>query len=213
MEQKKKIKNLLYREFLDKGIITTLTEEQVKEIINNIQSKNNTQAKTLFLILYYTGARPNEVLRIKAKDITKEGAYIKILIQGSKKGLPRTIYLKNSNPLINQIYTYSSKLPQDLIIFYNYASSYERTIIKKDGTIKKRKELSTKVYYYIKKWTTGIIDITPYFLRHNRFSKLSEQGITSDQIMMLKGSRTLESVRPYQHLSKDTAKKIAKRIT
>ena len=146
---------------------------------------------------------------VSKKDITKEGTYLLIKLQGSKKGLPRTIYLPYKNPLVQKIYQYAQGTYPDVILFHNYISKYVRTVQTKKG-IKQRQELSTKVYYYIQKWTQETI--TPYFLRHNRFSKLSENGISMEQIRMVKGSRTLESVTPYLHLSTEVSKKVAKKI-
>jgi site-specific recombinase XerD len=208
-----RIKNKRYRKFLDEGIIQTLKQEQVIQILQNIKSRNILQARALFLILYFTGARPNEVLRLQAKDITLEKPHLLIKLQGSKKGLPRTVYLPYSNALVQDIYKYSNSTFSEVLLFHNYISQYIRTVKTKKGIIQ-RKELSTKLYYYIQKWTRGVLEeeLTPYFLRHNRFSKLSENGITMEQLRMMKGSRTLDSVTPYLHLSTEISKKISKKI-
>lgn len=212
--KKFKITNKAYRKFLDEGVIQTLTDEQVQRILLQIKHKNLRQAKALFLLLYFTGARPNEILRMRSKDIILEKPYIKVKVVGSKKGLPRTIYLKYNNPLVKQIYYYSAGLVPDIMLFYNFISTYKRPVMRKSGNLEYRTELSTKVYYYIKRWTKGVLGehITPYYLRHNRFSNLSEKGISMEQLRMLKGSRTLDSVTPYLHMSSETAKKVAKKI-
>jgi site-specific recombinase XerD len=207
-----KITNKAYREFLDKGIIQTIDIEQLNKVLNNIEHKNKPLARIFVIILYYSGARPNEILLLKTDDIKKEGNYLTILLQGSKRGLPRKIYLQTKNPHIQEIEKYNQSLPPNYVLFNIFANSYERK--KKNNET--RIETTSKIFYYIKKWTSGIINgeegLSPYFFRHNRFSKLSEEGATLQEIRMIKGSRTYESVTPYLHMSSNISKKLAKKI-
>jgi site-specific recombinase XerD len=169
----------------------------------------------LILALYYTGARPNEVLRLRAKDIQKaDDNYITIRIEGSKRGLPRTIYLQYKNALAREIYKYASGLFPEQLLFFHYMNSYTRVRKTKTGENKEYKEIAGKVGYFIKKWFTGIIDdsIPPYYLRHNRFSKLTQAGVSDRELQQLKGSKTRESIVPYQHMSTESAKKTAGKI-
>jgi hypothetical protein len=68
--------------------------------------------------------------------------------------------------------------------------------------------------YYFRKWFARlpIGVISPYYLRHNRFSKLSEEGLTDTELRFLKGSRSNESIVPYQHLSLNKSRKLAARV-
>lgn len=206
------IKNQNYRNFLDKGIIQTLTLKDIQNAISNIKT-NKEEAKSLITILYYTGARPNEVLLIKAKDITKENQYIIIQLQGSKNGLPRKVYLQYKYKLIKELYQYSNKLFEDAYIFYHFKGNHKRTYINKKGEIKNYTETSYKLRYYFNKWFKDLPEsISPYFLRHNRFSILAEKDLSVHEIRILKGARTLQSVMPYIHMSSKTGKKIARKI-
>jgi len=223
-----KIKNTLYKQFLEEGLIDTLEEDHIKQaldIINNTnfrKGKSKEEAAALLLTLYYTGARPAEVLEIKAKNITKKGVYVIIQVPAKKRGLPRPIYLSYKNHYVKKIFDFAIKVYPDMLLFRNFRTKYTRRIkkIKKvEGfPIKEittfRVEYTDGLRYYFKKWFSFLIEggIPPYFLRHNRFSRLSEDGASAEEIRIIKGSRRLESVTPYIHLSSNTAKKLAKKI-
>lgn len=211
------IKNINYREFLDKGIINTLTEEQIKQALNNIKGKRGkyiTEAKTLLTLLYYTGARPNEILNLKGKNITQDQTYLKILVPGSKRGLPRTLYFQKKKPLIKAASEYCFSIYPEAYIFYHYRSNYIRTITTKKGITKEKPEITNALRFYFQKWFKNVIQggISPYYLRHNRMSKLAEKGASLNELRMLKGSRTYDSVMPYLHMSSRTGKTLAKKI-
>lgn len=212
----KKITNEQYRKFLDTGIIDPITETELRQALKNITGRHQREGRALLITLYYTGARPNEILDLKAKDITtdKKYNYLQIKIKGSKGGLPRTIYLRYKKPEVKELYNYAKGCFPEMLLFYHYRGHYERLRKTRKGEIKRTAETSDKLRYHLKKWFSGVIEgsITPYFLRHNRFSQLAKEGATMQQIRMMKGSKSTESVMPYLHLSAAEAKEIAKRI-
>ncbi len=211
-----KITNKNYRRFFDEGIITTLTEDNIRTALGNVHGKHSREGKALILILYYTGARPNEVLNLRGKDVVKDDNYIVIRMKGSKGGLPRPIYLPYKNELVREIHKYSIGVFPDMLLFYNFRSENQRYITWKlqSGEIRGKEyiESTHKLRYHFKKWFESVIDgsITPYFLRHNKFSTLAEKGVSMGDIMNLKGAKTLASVKPYTHMSTKAAKALAK---
>lgn len=209
-----KIKNKAYRKFLDSGEIDTISNSDIRKALHNIRGKNVEEGRALLLTLYYTGARPNEVLRLRSKDVNKKDAYVTINMPGSKGGLARIIYLQYAQPLVKEIYTYSHSLFADMYLFHSYTNAYIRLVKKKSGKIIERKEISSKVNYFIKKCFEGVIEgsIPPYFLRHNRFSKLALNDASDREIQLLKGCRGSGSISYYTHLSSKSAKQVAKRI-
>lgn len=208
-----KITNINYRRFLDSGEIEPITLEELIKALDCIKGKHIKEGRALLIALYYTGARPNEVLRLKPKDISKEGSYILIKLQGSKGGISRTVRLRYQLDLVKEFYKYAMGLFEDIFLFYDYRGQYTRKVLTQKG-YKLRVDITQKLYYYIKKWFKDIRpdSINPYFLRHNRFSKLSMAGATAEEIRILKGAKNINSVTPYLHLSPDTSKKIAKKI-
>lgn len=211
----KKITNPNYRKFLDEGVIEPISEAELKIALRNAgQGKHGREARALLIALYYTGARPNEVLDMKAKDVKKDKSYVLVNLPASKGGLPRTLYLQYSNKLVKELYKYATGVFPDMLMFYHFRSSYERVKKLEDGTISKTEETTDKLRYHVQKWFIGIREdsITPYFLRHSRMSKLAREGATMQQLRMLKGSKTTESVMPYLHLSSQEAKELARKI-
>jgi len=208
------IKNKQYRQFLDKGIITTLKEEQIEEVLKNLKSSYQKEGRAVVIALYYTGARPNEVLRLKPKDLSREKSYVKVELLPSKRGLPRTVYLPYRKPMVKELYAYAMACFPNQYMFYHFKDSYKRTRLSKKGLPVVTTEITNKLRYHVKKWFTCLFPdgIPPYFLRHNRFSKLTIAGVSDRDIMQLKGSKTIESIRPYQHMSAESAKKTAKKI-
>ena len=213
MTKSKRIKNKLYTEFLEKGSITPFTENDVDRIISNIEkkeTKNKEQAISLVALLYTTGARPCEVLKIRGKDITKERNHIVVQTEGAKNGLNRPIRIPYKLNMVKRLYKYVTSIHPDMYLFFNFQSKYKRLYKKKNGEIVEYKQNSNNLRYYFNKWTNG--EITPYFFRHNRFSKLVMKGISANEIMLMKGAKSMDSVRPYLHMSKEISKKIANKI-
>jgi len=208
----KKIKNINYRKFLDQGEINLIDEKLLREALANIKGKKSREGRALLIALYYTGARPNEVLKLKSKDIKKDGRYIILSMKGSKGGLPRNIYLMYSLDLVKELYNYAISFFPEMYLFYNFFSKYSRKKLKKNGEIVHIKEITAKLRYYFKKWFYCVIDIPPYYLRHNRFSSMALSGASDRDIQQMKGAKSIESVNPYIHLSARSSKKMARII-
>lgn len=212
--KKKKIKNQNYRLFLDEGIIEPITINEITEALGNVKGKYKAMGRSLLIAMYYTGARPNEVLRLHSKDIIKEKSYILVKLKGSKRGLPRTLYFRYNLRHIPELYKYAQALPPNMFLFWFFRNRYTRTSKLKSGKIAQRDETTDKLRYYFNLWFRNVVSggVTPYFLRHNRFSQLSEAGLTMQDLRMIKGSRSYESINYYIHLSTSSAKKAAKKI-
>lgn len=210
-----KITNTQYREFLNKGIISTIEPEHLNTILTNLQSRHKTEATALIITAYLTGARPNEILQLKSHHIQTKGQNISIQLTGSKGGLPRTLFIPKKNTYAKILLQYAQTLPPNIFLFYHFRSNRVRITKNKKGHIKEQPVLSDRLYYHFKKWTTSIFPdgIPPYYFRHNTFSKLiMSDNITESDIKFLKGSKSLESVTPYLHLSKARSLKIGKHI-
>lgn len=215
-----KITNKNYKQFMDEGIIEPLTHKHIDKALKNItkQKHDIKEGQALLCTLYLTGARPNEVLQLKAEDITKEASYIIIHIKGSKRGLPRPLYFQNTNKYARIIYNYAIGIMPEAYLYYHYKSQHTKTVRtkQKNGlyTIKEYTETTTRIRYYIKKWFENVLpdSIPPYFLRHNRISKLALNGATDRELQQFKGSKTITSIQPYIHMSSKSAKNLASKI-
>lgn len=211
--KKHNIKNKLYRKMLDENEIEVITEDQIRTVLDKIVYPDKEMARCLVIVAYYTGARPNEYIRLRAKDISMDGRYFIIKIKGSKRGVPRSIWFKK-NDLLKELYAYRAKLFPDMFIFHRFIGKYKRIRKVKSG-YKETIETHQKVTFWFKKWfkCLNLPDtITPYYLRHNRFSKMASKGATDRELKQVKGCKSEESISYYIHQSKDTGKKAATKI-
>jgi len=185
------------------------TPEDWEIIMRNIdisEGMYNEQAKALVAILYYTAARPNEVLRLKRAEFYRDRNDLVILLPASKRGNPRPIKIPLKKPLARYIWDYINKCSpsQNSLIFYHYLGDSDKPYKnQRTGNITIRKDTTYKLYYYWKKWVKGISipDVPPYYLRHERCSLMAERGASLVQIMEYKGCKTEASVAPYLHMS------------
>lgn len=71
-----KIKNKRYRQFLDSNEIDLIGSDEFDTILDYVDDeKNKLQARAFLIVLYVTGGRPNEVLRMRSKDVKKSSNY------------------------------------------------------------------------------------------------------------------------------------------
>ena len=206
-----KVSNIKYREFLDNGNISLLTTEDYLKALEKAGScRHPLQTKAFITVLYYTACRPCEALQLKGSSGRKAQGYLNIQIPGAKKGLPRNLPLKTTLPGIPELHAYMSSVFPDMLLFPDLRSNYIRTFTRKDGTPYQLTITSAKVYYLLKKCFGEMI--TPYFMRHSRLSQLSSDGAQMEQLMMWKGGKSVQCVRPYLHLSSDVSKQLARKI-
>lgn len=194
------IKNIEYKEFLDGKGINLLGPGDLEKALNNVKGKDVAMGRALIIYAYYSGARPSEMADVKAKDVTKEGNSVCLQTPGKKHGLDRKLPISITKKYILELYNFAVRLYPDIYLFYAFRSSYKSTINGKEYT-----DTSKKICYYLRKWFRGIRpeEITPYFIRHSRFSGMSENGAEPETIRHWKGAKTMDSVMPYLHLSKE----------
>lgn len=208
-------KNINYRRFLDEGEIKFFEEGHLKlalENVKGIRGKYIKEGRCLLIALYYTGARPVEVLSMLSTDLERDGSYIKVRLKGRKRGLTRPMWLQSSRPLVKELYAYSMSLMPNMYMFYHYRGKYHKTYMSRKKLVRHYVETTYKLRYYFKKWFEGVFPggINPYYFRHNAFSKMSERGATPQEIKQAKGAKSSASVDPYLHMSARSGKKLAR---
>ena len=213
-------KNIHYKEFKKTGLIKYITIDHLKKALENIEktTKKNEQeeAKALLITLYYTGCRPAEALLMKSKQIEKKGTHLKLLFVTLKGGRARTIWLSTKKfPLLRILYEWHLKKYHEEYLFFNFMGKYKHKrewFHKRENKLVNKEyiDLSAKLPYYFKKWFKGIVEINPYYLRHNKFSKLAnDPQVTDRDLMQLKGARSYDSIEFYIHQSAQRAKKLS----
>ena len=180
-------------EFFEKGVIKTVSYEEFKKMLARCRTK---QERAIFIILYFTGARPSELKEIKAKHVRKEGRFLVIHIPTTKHGKERDFYLP--------LYKY-----EELRWLYEYSKNMlaEQYLL---WSLRRVKRYENKVFNLIERISNG--RYSPYFFRHHRFSVMALKGANEEMIKYAKGARSLKSVEPYLHLMKEKISKIASYI-
>ena len=210
----RRVKNSRYRQFLDKNEINIMGFDEFGSLINCISGTREIEGRAFCIALFLTGARPNEVLRIRGKDIEKKGSYIVIALKASKGGLPRKMFISrnkaNTKEITRELYKYSRSMHSDAYIFNSFISRRKTLRKGKTGKITTYIRITDRLNYWFNKWFDG--EINPYFFRHNRFSSMAENGADLELIRQIKGAKGMSSVFPYLHLSTKKAKSAAKYI-
>jgi integrase len=209
--------NKNYREFLDSGQIKTLSKDDLTALLNNIdgiRGNHVEEARALIILLYYSGARPSEALNMYQGDIYKDGNYCVCSIPTLKRGVRRNIYLNFKKKHIQELYNFCWNQFPKIRLFRNYYSDYKRTrvrIVKGVEKVFEYHEHSDKLRWHFYRWAKETLSgINPYYLRHNRMTKLAENDVSVYNLKYFKGSKSIKSVEPYLHVSSAIAKKVAK---
>lgn len=220
------ITNEKYRAFLKGGMIELVPRDTFIEKLNGARFGKEgmlPQFRSYCILLWMTAARPNEVLRLQAKDITKKDSFLVIRLKGSKGGYEGEIRLPLKDKLVEEVWNFSKDKFDDFYLFWMLKSKsimkgVNRVSMKKgpDGTLirnvkhydKNYSHETNKIYGYLKK----TFDLPPYYFRHNRMSVAAEK-LTLTELMLLKRSKTESSVRPYLHLTEKSGKRISKELT
>lgn len=212
-----KIVNESYREFIDKGTIHIMPPEEFHRKLDTVKLGELTFKRhewlNYLLLLYWSGRRPAEILKLKGKDFSIKGNFICIMFETLKKGRTTMFYFNFKKvPDIKKVFDWAKLRHLELLLFQSLISSHKKTVKwkTKAGELRQKTyaQPSANITFYVKKF----FGVPPYFFRHNRFSDMSMQGATSWQIKHVKGSKDLRSVDAYIHLSEKGAKEAAKFI-
>lgn len=224
-----KVKNPYYKAFLDGDLITEIRREDFILVLDNIIHEHKDQARALLILMWCTGARPNEILRLKGSDFVNTYKTLDIKLPGSKGSMAGIIRLPLKDELIQEVWLYIKQLPGEMFVFWFFRSNAKRagvtkTYRRKNPTTGEMEtktkfydkiydEISRKLRYYFPKWFSILFPegIPPYYLRHNRLSIAGEE-LSIKELMLLKRSKTEGSVRPYMHITRKTQDRISKEL-
>ena len=212
------IKNKKYKEFLDNGFIEIINLHGLKRLlkgVDGIRGRHIPEARALVIGMYYTGMRPEEMFNMYQGMVypdPKGITYCIVDAPAAKNGLRRLIPLHLDKPFVKEFMDYCWNQYPKILLFRNFKGKYVRHYEKKDGTVVQYVETSYKFRWHFYRWSKQLFPdgIPPYYLRHNRFSKLMMTGkVDSLQIKQLKGAKSMDSVTPYLHLDMKMAKRTA----
>lgn len=223
-----KVKNKYYKDFLDGFLLNEISRADINMVLSNVKDNQyKEQARVLIIISWASGARPNEYLRLKPENFSLSKDYLEIRFPGSKGSSSRTIsmprYLKDStdeDPLTKEVHKYVRKLFPSQWLFWFFRSDAIRDgvtkrYIKKDGTAVEKRynkiypDLASKLRYYFPIWFDCIFPdgVPPYYLRHNRATKVLDKAGREATIQTF-GWKKEETLKKYSHKTKKMRKKV-----
>jgi site-specific recombinase XerD len=96
---------------LDRKVITILSDEEIRTIINTLNPKQPSDARnqTIFMILLDSGLRIGEILRLKMDDLHLDEGIIKVLGKGKKERFV-PIGINSQKVLQRYLFRYRPKL-------------------------------------------------------------------------------------------------------
>jgi integrase len=215
------VKNERYRAFLEKRIVPVIDRTVFLPLLERIDyPKSPKEARALVILLWETGARPNEILRLKRDDVQLKKPYLLINMPGSKRSNPRPILLSANTVFIKEVWKYISVRFPGMLLFPSFYSSSIRTGTSIKSRKWKEKEtgierigkryekdyptVSAKLDYWFQRW----FSFPAYIFRHNCLTIMAEK-LNVLQLMQWKGAKTESSVMPYIHLTMKEAKKMS----
>ena len=221
------VKNQYYKDFLDGFLLNEISRQDINLVLDNIKHQHQAQARVLVIISWASGARPNEYLRITPEHISRSKEFLEIKMPGSKGSsartisLPRTLKDGSPDPLTTEIDDYVRRLfPKQYLFWFFRSNAIKNGVTKnykrKDGTLVTRRYdkcyelLSNKLTYYFPKWFEVLFPdgVPPYYLRHNRSTKLLEVA-GREATLMNQGWKSEITLKRYTHKTKKMRKQIA----
>jgi len=162
-----------------KNINLLVTNEMVQSMLDKA---TNLRDKFLVAMLNFSGARPDELTRLRKKDmIQREDGCLEIKLHTDKLGKTdqefvisdRTLTMKPDMQFFHIVYTYWATSNDDFLLSLTVRRIEQIIAQLSDG------------------------QLIPYNFRHSRLTKLARMGATIDQLMYWKGAKDPRSVGAY----------------
>lgn len=159
--------------------INRLVEEQDAQAM--IDKASESRDKFLVAILYFSGARPEELTMLEKKDMAiRPDGTLEITLHTSKLGNAKGFTIDKRTLCMRPTMKFYSIIKE----FWESAIQEELLGISTRRIEQIVKKLSDKQF-------------APYSFRHSRMTKLARSGATLDQLMYWKGSKDVRSVGAY----------------
>ncbi len=148
--------------------------------------------KTLFAVLYETGARVSEVVRLRIGDLAVDEYGFKVTIRRSKSE-ERTVRVIEYAPLLREYLDELHPFPDDP----------EAWLFPQKRNLKKhvtRQEVWNVMSYYAKQLGFEKYGLHPHLFRHVRAYELLQRGLSEKYLLTIFGWRTREMIDVYAKL-------------
>ncbi len=184
---------------LPKKLPNFLYPEELKSLLDapDLRSSQGLRDRAILEVIYSTGLRVTEIIRINVNDVDFDEGEIKVLGKGSKERIvlfgshareALQKYLKDGRPKLSH-----KKTPA---LFIN----------RRSGRLTQR-SVERMIVYYTKK--AGLTKkVTPHTLRHSFATHLLSGGADLRMVQELLGHVSLSTTQVYTHITKERLKEV-----
>ena len=176
---------------LDQKVITILSDEEIRTIINTFIPKQPSDARnqTIFMMLIDAGLRIGEIVRLKMDDLHLDEGIIKVLGKGKKE---RFVPIGSNSQKVLQRYLFRYRPRQN-------HSQNEHVFLSIGG--KPLTENSLKLMFARLTQRSGVKRLHAHLCRHTFATKFLINGGDVFTLQQILGHSTLEMVRHYVNLA------------
>jgi site-specific recombinase XerD len=176
---------------LDHKVITILSDEEIRTILNSFNPKQPADARnqTIFMMLFDAGLRTGEILRLKMDDLHLDEGIIKVLGKGKKE---RFVPIGSNSQKVSQRYIFRYRPKQN-----DHQNEY--VFLSTGG--KPLTENSLKLTFTRLAQRSGVKRLHAHLCRHTFATKFLINGGDVFTLQQILGHSTLEMVRHYVNLA------------
>ncbi len=192
---------------LEKKLPNYLTEKEIEQLFSAAQhniTPVGVRNKVMLYLLYVSGMRISELIKIKCSDIHFDTGFIHV---GGKGGKERMVPLPD--PMIMLLRSYLQTAHKQLIAKYPPDQIEFIFPVMYGGKIKAitRQSFWIILKEFCKKAQIGR-SVSPHTLRHSLATHLLKKGANLRSLQMLLGHETISTVQIYTHVETDHLRKV-----
>jgi integrase/recombinase XerD len=192
---------------LEKKLPNYLTEQEIEQLFDAVKghlTPVGERNKIMLYLLYVSGMRISELIKLKCEDIHFDTGFIKIAGKGGKE---RMVPLPD--PMILLLRSYMQTTHKQLIPKYPSDQIGFMFPVMYGGKVK---AITRQSFWIILKefCKKAQIDkpVSPHTLRHSLATHLLKKGANLRSLQMLLGHETISTVQIYTHVETDHLRKI-----
>lgn len=185
-----------------------LTEAEVKRLFEFAQTDDSVQGKRNYLmltLLYATGARVSELVKITIGDIQLEQALVSVVGKGGKERL-----IPLPRPMVELISEYLTTIHPQLLTRKGVQRLSDYLFPVRYGS--QVRHMSRQAFWGILKRMAGVIiakkRISPHKLRHSLATHLLRKGADLRSLQLLLGHENVSTVEIYTHVDMSYARQV-----
>lgn len=174
---------------------TTLTIEEIDEIIFNIKLSSKTGLRNIAIIelLYSCGLRVSELINLKISDLFFEESLIKVTGKGNKERFV---------PISTQSQIYISDYLDKIRSFHKIKKGFEDTLFLNERGTSLSRVMIFIILKQLSKQSKINKKIGPHTLRHSFATHLIENGADLITIQKMMGHESITTTERYLHVNK-----------